>query len=1031
MPAEFPSTLKQINRHENVGNPGFYFLLDHFDVNNGVQGFQPSGAPSVTEFTRYIVTNPYTLHSDYGTITGVGTGDIIECIQDDDRLSKGATFEVVMSASNTGDLTTFANGCIGTRVFNTDDLTSYVFNGATWENVQVGPEGSSSSGAGNTYYGGTGLNLTSFVANVGQTFSIDPNAFLIVAGISASSGATFNDDVTINGLLNLPVGDGNNPATVIKIATGGKIVNSQSDPAYIRLSTNEVRVESKNSGSPGRFIVNNNEAKVQNVPLIVQSGISMDTVGITFPDGTFQSTAAVASSGSITIVAGDALSGGGSVSLGGSVDLAVAVDGSTIEIDSDKLRVASSGIGTTQLGNQSVTTDKIEIGAVNASRIEDGAVSGVKITTSGVGSTQLGTFSVITDKIANNAVTSAKILDGNVTSSKIAADGVATFNLNSSSVTDIKIANDAVTNAKIANDAVTSAKIAADAVTNVKIDNGAVTNTKLGDSAVGSGKIQTNAVTTAKIANNAVTTAKIASNNVVKVISVSNGVAFDGSGGQDSVSIKGIDAQANSSTKGVAAFNQTDFTDDSGVISLSAASGVGPSWYLTTTNEDTQCSQGIEVGDEGVGKIYTFDESSIGWVWDQHVVDAFGRNQATWYDTFSAMRNNSDDTDTVSFVMRRLSDNSTKRFTLQSFNDPDTWVNCDSLKVFGCESVINVNNDGTDLTTFIGSGATCEITLIDALISDTRADYEYIGVSSGVPAAGMISYNTLSPPDSGTGGTGGAFTLKINKVDILSRDQRNKNMYWTEYVGNRSWSLSVSPRGFSGATAPRGGYTAGKAVFDINSGSYDGTNFNFQGLSHRFENDGPTAGQIVSLSFPQSSTAASTAVTGETGDQGTTGATGNTGDQGTTGATGNTGPIGNTGPTGPSEPVHTLEFHFNGQGTSFGTDIYSNHVRPVNIDSTATDFTFRSPNACVASTRVTFYKVSGDYINSSGASLESSSGKLVIGGSFNVWANGNYGQTGSIAGTNNTLNAGDLVFVGLQGAGLSDDFSVYLTCRGS
>ena len=23
-----------------------------------------------------------------------------------------------------------------------------------------------------------------------------------------------------------------------------------------------------------------------------------------------------------------------------------------------------------------------------------------------------------------------------------------------------------------------------------------------------------------------------------------------------------------------------------------------------------------------------------GWVWDQHVVDAFGRNQATWYDTF-------------------------------------------------------------------------------------------------------------------------------------------------------------------------------------------------------------------------------------------------------------------------------------------------------------------------------------------------------------------------------------------------------------
>ena len=200
MPFDVPSTIKQLNRKDNVQNPGFFFLLDHFDVNNGVQGFQPAGAPSLDEFTRYIVTNPYTLHSDYGTITGVGTGDIIECIQDEDRLSRGATYEVVMSAANTGDLTTFANGTIGTRVFNIEDLTSYVFNGATWERVQTGPAGAG-SGGGNTYYGGTGLTLTNFVAGFGQTFSVDPDAFLSVAGMTRFPwSSSFTANANINAL---------------------------------------------------------------------------------------------------------------------------------------------------------------------------------------------------------------------------------------------------------------------------------------------------------------------------------------------------------------------------------------------------------------------------------------------------------------------------------------------------------------------------------------------------------------------------------------------------------------------------------------------------------------------------------------------------------------------------------------------------------------------------------------------------------------------------------------------------------------
>lgn len=865
MPFDIPDTIKQRNRNENINNAAFFFIADSFDVNNGVQGFQPDGAPSLDEFTRYIITDPHNLHTDYGTITGVGTGDIIECVQDELRRDQGATFQIVMDASNTGDLTTSQNGQIGIRVFNTEDLSSYIFNGATWEKVQVGPEGSGpGSGGGNTYYGGTGLNLTNFVANVGQTFSVDPDSFLSVAGISAYGGSTFLGGITL-GSSGITFADGFYQKYAgfnkILIGTAGNILASDYyyGSGYSTLILNNSSSITFDKAFIGviPYITSNVKVDDSTIEISASNGLQVKTIGNSN-----------LTNSSVTINAGDGLSTtSSSVSLGNSATLAIKVDNSTIELDNDLIRVKNGGIGP--------------------------------------------------------------------------------------------------------------------------------------------GEIQTGAVTSNKIPVD----------TVVKSISVSNGVEFTAGGdGQDSVSIGGINAKADDTTKGVAAFNSTDFNDNDGVISLSAASGVGPSWYLTIGSSDNVCGL-VPVGGTGAGVIFTFDETGQGWVWDQHVVDAFGRNQATWYENFQSSAQNNNDI--VSFVLRKLSDNSIKTFTLQQFYDSVIWVNCNSNVVRGCESNLNFNNDNTDLTTFIGSGATCEITIIDPLISGTRADYEYIGVSSGAPAAGMISYNSLSSPDSGTGGTGGAFTLKINKVDILNRDQRNKNMYWTEYVGDRSWSLAVSPRGFSGTTAPRGGYTTGKAVFDINSGSYDGTNFNFQGLSHRFENDGPTAGQIVSLSFPQSSTAPSTAVTGETGDQGPIGPTGNTGSQGV------------TGPTGPTEPVHTLEFHFDGQGTSFGTDIYSNHVRPVNIDSTATNFTFRSPNACVNNTRVTFYKVSGDYINSPGASLDASSNNDIIGGSFNVWSNGNYGQTGSIAGTNNTLNAGDLVFVGIQGSGLSDKFSVYLTYRGS
>ena len=77
------------------------------------------------------------------------------------------------------------------------------------------------------------------------------------------------------------------------------------------------------------------------------------------------------SNSSITVTAGDGLSGGGSVALGSSVSLAVGVDDSSIEIDSDNLRVKASGITNAMLAgsiaNANLANSAITIGGTATS----------------------------------------------------------------------------------------------------------------------------------------------------------------------------------------------------------------------------------------------------------------------------------------------------------------------------------------------------------------------------------------------------------------------------------------------------------------------------------------------------------------------------------------------------------------------------------------------------------------------------------------------------------------------------------------
>jgi hypothetical protein len=207
----------------------------------------------------------------------------------------------------------------------------------------------------------------------------------------------------------------------------------------------------------------------------IPTGVAATSFSLNGDTGTLQT---LLSGDTITIAGGNGIST--TVGATDTVTVSLNVDNSTVEINTDILR------------------------------IKDAGVTAAKIATGAVGTTQLADSAVTDAKLAANAVITAKILDSNVTNAKLATDSVTTIKIAGLAVTDAKLAADSVITAKIANLAVTDTKLAADSVTTAKIAGLAVTDAKLAADSVTTAKILNSNVTTAKIADSNVTTAKIA-----------------------------------------------------------------------------------------------------------------------------------------------------------------------------------------------------------------------------------------------------------------------------------------------------------------------------------------------------------------------------------------------------------------------------------------------------------------------------------------------------------------------------------------
>jgi hypothetical protein len=134
-----------------------------------------------------------------------------------------------------------------------------------------------------------------------------------------------------------------------------------------------------------------------------------------------------------------------------------------------------------------------------------------------------------TKQIKNNAVTSEKIRNGGVRNVDLARNSVVTAKIVASAVTGLQIRDGGVGNADLGNDAVTGTKVRAGAIGNSDLANDAVSGAKIRDSSVGNTELATDAVTTTKIKDGAIGTGDYADSSIL-ASKIKDGEVVEGNG---------------------------------------------------------------------------------------------------------------------------------------------------------------------------------------------------------------------------------------------------------------------------------------------------------------------------------------------------------------------------------------------------------------------------------------------------------------------------------------------------------------------
>lgn len=163
---------------------------------------------------------------------------------------------------------------------------------------------------------------------------------------------------------------------------------------------------------------------------------------------------------------------------------------STKELLDEKVNKTDQ-LGTTQIADKAVTTEKLAEHSVDNSKLSQDSVSYDKIQND----------AVITEKIQNGAVTTEKVEEKAVTNQKLGDQSVDSRVVREASLETKHFANESVTTEKVARKSITKDKLADNSVDASQVVDGSIGNSKLSPDSVTTEKIKDSSVTNEKVAD--------------------------------------------------------------------------------------------------------------------------------------------------------------------------------------------------------------------------------------------------------------------------------------------------------------------------------------------------------------------------------------------------------------------------------------------------------------------------------------------------------------------------------------------------
>lgn len=167
---------------------------------------------------------------------------------------------------------------------------------------------------------------------------------------------------------------------------------------------------------------------------------------------------------------------------------------STKELLDEKVNKTDQ-LGTTQIADKAVTTEKLAEHSVDNSKLSQDSVSYDKIQKDAVITEKIQNGAVTTEKVEEKAVTNQKLgdlsVDGRVVreasldTKHFANESVTTEKVARKSITKDKLADNSVDASQVVDGSIGNAKLSPDSVTTEKIKDGSVTNEKVADDTLG------------------------------------------------------------------------------------------------------------------------------------------------------------------------------------------------------------------------------------------------------------------------------------------------------------------------------------------------------------------------------------------------------------------------------------------------------------------------------------------------------------------------------------------------------------------